>query len=262
MGSESETSPRFSLLGVGVVGGILAGFFGVGGGIVMVPLLVWWASMNQRQAQASSLLAIAPAAVVGAASYGAGGVFPLLPAVLVALGATMGAQLGAYFLRTLSLKTLRWTFISFVTAMSLAVTVVVSDRAVHFSIDILGGIVLVAIGLVMGISSGLFGIGGGIVAIPLMIMIFGVGDLEAKGTSLIAMVPAALSGSIANLRHRVAVLRDGVWIAGGALIAAPLGSSAAFLLPANYANPLFGGFACVMALSLGVKAFRESRQGA
>ena len=249
--------PLSALISVGIVGGLLAGLFGVGGGIIMVPLLLWWAGLDQRRAQATSLLAIAPAALVGTASYAHGGVFPLIPALLIALGAIAGAQIGAFALRRLSLKWLRWSFAVFVMAMAITVTLTVPDREVHLVISPMNVLILVAIGLIMGTSAGLFGIGGGIIAIPLLMLIFGVGDLEAKGVSLIAMAPAALSGSYSHVKHGTATLRDGLWVALGALAATPLGAFAAFSLPESYANVTFGGFAFLISISLVVRAARK-----
>lgn len=225
----------------------------------MVPLLVLWARLDQRRAQATSLLAIAPAALIGTASYAVGGVFPLLPALLVAGGSIVGAQLGAWLLRRLSLGWLEWTFIVFVASMAIITVFTVSDRNVHISLDLAVGLGLLVIGIIMGTSAGLFGIGGGIIAIPALMIVFGVGDLEAKGTSLIAMAPAALSGSFSHLRHKTATLRDGLLVAGGALVATPVGSLGAFALPEAYANIVFGSFAFIIASTLLVRALRRRR---
>ena len=251
--------PALALLAVGAIGGLLAGFFGVGGGIVMVPLLLLWAGMDQRRAQATSLLAIAPAAVVGTTSYAIGGVFPLIPAALVALGALAGAQFGAFLLRKLSLGWLEWTFILFVLSMAVTLFFTVPHRDVSLEVDIAAAFGLLGIGLVMGVAAGLFGIGGGIIAIPSLMIVFGIGDLEAKGVSLIAMAPAALSGSFSHLRHRVAELRDGVWVAIAALVITPVGSLGAFLLPEQFANVVFGAFALAMGITLLIRAIKRRR---
>ena len=67
-----------SLLATGAMGGLLAGMFGVGGGILMVPLLMLWARMDQRQAAATSLVAIVPTAIAGATTYGIAGEIDLV----------------------------------------------------------------------------------------------------------------------------------------------------------------------------------------
>lgn len=227
----------------------------------MVPLLLWWARFDQRQAQATSLLAIAPAGVIGMSSYAVGGVAPFIPAILVALGATVGAQLGAQLLRRLSLWRLKWTFISFVGVMAVTVMLTIPNRDSSISVGFAETLILLSIGILMGTSAGLFGIGGGIIAIPLIMLIFGVGDLEAKGISLIAMIPAALSGSLAHIRFKTASLRDGTWVAIGAVVAAPIGAFGAFSLPESVANLFFGGFALAVAAVLAVRALRAPKNG-
>jgi Predicted permeases len=259
--TETLSRPKpLALISVGVIGGLLAGFFGVGGGVVMVPLLLLWAGMDQRRAQATSLLAIAPAALIGTASYAIGGVFPVIPALLVALGALGGAQLGALLLRKLSLGWLEWAFLTFVFVMSSVVLITVPDRGVSLIVDIPVGLALLTLGVVMGSAAGLFGIGGGIVVIPTLMILFGVGDLEAKGVSLIAMAPAALSGSFSHLRHKVATLRDGLWVALAALIATPLGSLGAFAIPEQLANIIFGSFGLIIGTTLFIRAIRKRRK--
>lgn len=250
----------FSLVMVGVIGGILAGLFGVGGGVIMVPLLLWWAQLDQRRAQATSLLAIAPAALVGTASYATGGVFPFIPGLLVAGGSVLGAQLGAFVLRRLSLGWLRWTLIVFVASMAVTVMGSIPHRDVYIELRIPAVMVLVGIGVVMGTAAGLFGVGGGIIAIPLLMLLFGIGDLEAKGISLAAMTPAAISGSISHMVHQTAKTRDGLWVALGALIATPIGSLGAFALPESYANTVFGAFALTIAIMLTIRALRSPRE--
>lgn len=257
--TEANHPRVVALWSVGLLGGLLAGFLGVGGGILMVPLLMMWARFDQRRAQATSLLAIAPAAIIGATSYAVGGIFPLLPAIAVALGALVGAQIGAWLLRVLSLGWLRWLFITFVLAMSTTVMFLVPDRSTQLSLGLAEAVGLVAIGVVMGVTAGLFGVGGGIVAIPALMVFFGVGDLEAKGVSLLAMVPAALSGGLSHVWHKTATLRDGGWVALGSLVGAPIGSLGAFIIPATLANLVFGGFGLAIAGVLIVRAVRSPR---
>lgn len=257
MTTAEHTPLSWALLSVGVVGGLLAGLFGVGGGIVMVPLLMWWAKVDQRRAQATSLLAIAPAAVIGASSYALGGVLPLVAGLIVAAGGILGAQFGALLLRKLSIGWLRWAFIVFVASMAVTVIFTIPHREVALGVSVITGAGLFAVGLLMGAAAGLFGIGGGILVIPILMVMFGIGDLEAKGVSLIAMAPAAISGSISHLRHHVATARDGAWVALGAIIATPIGARGAFLLPEEYANVVFGVFALGIALTLAIRAVKN-----
>ena len=76
-------------------------------------------------------------------------------------------------------------------------------------------IALVGLGLVMGVASGLFGIGGGVILVPVLIAFFGIGDLLAKGTSLLAMIPTSITGSVANIRAGMVRLGDGLIVGAG-----------------------------------------------
>ena len=74
------------LVAIGVLGGVLSGLLGVGGGIIMVPLLVFWARYGQRAAHAASLGAIIPISIAGIATYGIAGKVHLAPALALAAG--------------------------------------------------------------------------------------------------------------------------------------------------------------------------------
>ena len=99
------------LLLVGAIGGFLSGMFGVGGGIIMVPLLVWLVGLDQRHASATSLVAIVPSAVAGAIQYAVAGHLDILAGLLIAAGGIVGSLVGTRLLKTLPLGWLRWLFV-------------------------------------------------------------------------------------------------------------------------------------------------------
>ena len=82
-------------LAIGALGGFLSGALGVGGGIVLVPLLVLMLGLSQHSAHATSLAAIVPIAAVGAATFAAHGEVSYRVAGLLTLGTLVGAPLGA-----------------------------------------------------------------------------------------------------------------------------------------------------------------------
>ncbi len=82
-----------AVAGFGV--GMIAGFMGVGGGFVMVPMMVYVLGVPTRVAVGSSLLSIVMTSSYGAVSYGSNGRVEVLAAFLLFLGATVGAQIGA-----------------------------------------------------------------------------------------------------------------------------------------------------------------------
>jgi uncharacterized membrane protein YfcA len=106
---------------LGVVAGVLAGLFGVGGGILFVPTLTWL-GLTQIHAEATSLLAIIPTVLVGVwRHHGYGNVRwrPALVIGLASVGATVG---GAQLAESLPESTLRRLFavLLLVTAVQIA----------------------------------------------------------------------------------------------------------------------------------------------
>jgi uncharacterized protein len=107
------------LLAIGIAGGLLSGLLGVGGGVVMVPLLVLWAGYGQRDAHAASLGAIIPISVAGILTYGIAGRVNWLDAAALAAGAIAGARLGAGMLARIDERMLKIVFGCFLVAVSI-----------------------------------------------------------------------------------------------------------------------------------------------
>jgi uncharacterized membrane protein YfcA len=112
-----------SLIAIGVLGGILSGLLGVGGGIVMVPLLVLWARYSQRDAHAASLAAIIPISIAGILTYGIAGEVKFGPAVALAAGSIFGARIGAGLLARLDERVLKTVFGTFLLAVAVLLAV-------------------------------------------------------------------------------------------------------------------------------------------
>jgi uncharacterized membrane protein YfcA len=108
--------PHPKLVAIGVIGGVLSGLLGVGGGTIMVPLLVFWAGYAQRDAHATSLGAIIPISAVSAATLGAGAHVDVRAAILLSIGAIVGARYGAGALAGADDRKLQWLFGSFLGA--------------------------------------------------------------------------------------------------------------------------------------------------
>jgi uncharacterized protein len=114
---------RLRLGTIGVSGGFLSGLLGVGGGVVMVPLLVLWAGYGQRNAHAASLGAIIPISAAGVLTFGAAGEVEIGYAVALALGAIVGAQLGARALVRTPERTLKLAFGGFLVLVAVLMVV-------------------------------------------------------------------------------------------------------------------------------------------
>lgn len=91
-----KSNARYAV--IGLVGGFFSGLLGIGGGLVMVPLLVFWQGGLQRWAHAMSLAAIIPISLGAVLIYGAGGNVDVPDAIALTIGAVFGARIGTGFL--------------------------------------------------------------------------------------------------------------------------------------------------------------------
>jgi uncharacterized membrane protein YfcA len=94
---------------LGIVAGVLAGMFGVGGGILFVPTLTWL-GLTQLHAEASSLLAIIPTVIVGVWRHNRYGNVRWKPAVVIGVASIGAAVGGAQLAESLPESTLRKLF--------------------------------------------------------------------------------------------------------------------------------------------------------
>lgn len=163
---------------VGVAVGLLSGMFGIGGGTVIVPALVWL-GLTQRNAAATSMLAIVPTSISGVISYATCGNVDWLAALLLFCGMFVGGQIGSWLLSRLPELVLRWIFVVFLVFVVVNQISFVPSRDQHIAMSALTGVCLVLLGVVIGILAGLLGIGGGALAVPALSMLFGASDLIA-----------------------------------------------------------------------------------
>lgn len=184
----------------GVGGGLLSGFFGVGGNIVLVPLLSLTLGLTQIDAQGLGLAALLPP--VGAPAvwrYIKAGVKPLWKLALVCIaGFSLGIPFGSLGAHAIDIRLLRGLFAALLLAMAVVLWRRRNDAENDAVIDALpAGWVPIAFvaGVGAGFSSGLLGIGGAIVLIPVLRRGLGLGQKQAQLTSLIMMLPpVALPG--------------------------------------------------------------------
>jgi uncharacterized membrane protein YfcA len=257
---ERPTARRILLLLlVGVLGGFFSGALGVGGGIIMVPLMLALLKFDQRRAAATSLAAIVLSSLSGSFTYAVAGHTDVLAGLLLGAGGVVGSLIGTRLLKVLPIAILRWGFIALLVVIAVRMFLVVPDRAADIEFSVAIGVGLVVSGVVMGILAGMFGIGGGVLIVPILIAIFGVSDLVAKGTSLLAMIPISITGSIANVRNRLLRPLDGLVIGVAALLSSFGGAAVAFVMPPSLSALLFGLFVTATAIQLTFRAIRQHR---
>ena len=106
------------LLGIGLVAGLFSALFGVGGGIVLVPLLILAMGMESRAASGTSLAAIGITALAGSILYAFEGHLDVGHAALVGLPAAAGAVLGANAQQRVSGRALTGAFAGLLAAIA------------------------------------------------------------------------------------------------------------------------------------------------
>ncbi len=107
------------LVAIGLAAGVFSAFFGVGGGIVAVPLLILVAGLPERVATATSLLAIAITASAGVVVFALRGEVELGYAALVGLPAAVGALAGTTWQQRVRTSTLTYGFAVVLSALGI-----------------------------------------------------------------------------------------------------------------------------------------------
>lgn len=106
------------LVFIGLTAGLFSALFGVGGGIVVVPLLILVAHFDERPAMATSLAAIGLIALVGAVTYAFHGEVKVGAAAVVGLPGAVGAVAGAWLQQRLETRTLTLAFAGLLAAVA------------------------------------------------------------------------------------------------------------------------------------------------
>jgi uncharacterized membrane protein YfcA len=111
-------------------------------------------------------------------------------------------------------------------------------------------LVFLAAGFVMGVLSGTFGVGGGVIIVPALVLVFWMEQHLAQGMSLMAMVPIAMTGAAGYLYHHRGALdwRMAAVIGIAGIVGSLLGTRVAHLLPPITLRKVFAVFLVVVAV--------------
>jgi uncharacterized protein len=109
---------------------------------------------------------------------------------------------------------------------------------------------LATIGTLAGLFSGVFGVGGGSVVVPLLILWMGYGERAAGGTSLLAIVPIAATGAIAQAAYGNIHVGDALLVGLPALVGVTLGTRLQQKVPARGVSLLFAALLAGVAVEL------------
>jgi uncharacterized protein len=118
---------------------------------------------------------------------------------------------------------------------------------------------VIALGVAAGATAGLFGVGGGIIFVPALTLVLGMGQLEAEATSLLAIIPVAVLGSYRQTRAGTVRWRDAAVIGGVSTVSAVAGALIADVAPERL---LRLGFAALLLFTAAQLALRARRGAA
>ncbi len=243
------------LLIIGLLAGVMSGMFGIGGGAVIVPALIIFMGFSQTLANGTSLAALLmPVGIFACVAYYRQGKLKIRPAVAVAVGLVVGTWLGVSIALDLDPTALRLAYGLFLVFLAwryiaprkwwseyrgLTIENVQEDTDEVENPRVL--VITLLIGLVAGVASGMFGIGGGAVIVPALMLLLNFDQKLATGTSLAAQLPpVGLIGVLQYYEVGDVNLEIAVPLAVLLLLTAFFGARLALNLPTKIVKRLYG----------------------
>jgi hypothetical protein len=239
----------------GAIVGLSLGLTGGGGSIFAVPLLIYGLGLDFRQAVAVSLAVVGLTALYGAALqarrghvlWGAGAVLGLGGIVAAPFGALIGSHLPAQLSLALFAGLMLFIGVRMLRRPGAAGDVPISwiscerrpDGRPKFSPLCAGK--LVSAGALTGILSGIFGVGGGFLVVPALLLVTCVSIERALATSLVGIFLISASGFAANAGNLTpAVAPLAFTFLGGSAVGMTAGAWLKKFVPATFLSKLFG----------------------
>lgn len=248
----------FIILGIFV--GILSGLFGIGGGIVMVPSLIAFFNMDILDANAISLTAmLLPVGIFGVIYYYKAGLVNVKESLWLATGLFIGSFAGGELavninedlltkLYTCILLYIALSYFDFFSLFRKKKKIQVTEKPGNTPKPLW---MYIVVGIGAGVFAGLFGKGGGIVIVPLLIGLFHYEPKAAAATSLTALqLPVGLPSVIIYAKDGHTHILFACMIAIGILAGAFIGSKIAVRLPSAIFKKVFAVFLLVVAFYL------------
>jgi uncharacterized protein len=111
-------------------------------------------------------------------------------------------------------------------------------------------LVIVGVGTLAGVLAGVFGVGGGVLLVPAMVIVLGYGQHLAQGTSLLVIIPTAIAGTLANRRSGLIDARQALAVAVGGMVGAVIGGRFALVLDDRSLRLLFVVYLLIIGFRL------------
>ncbi|MCS7264812.1 MAG: sulfite exporter TauE/SafE family protein [Armatimonadetes bacterium] len=240
---------------IGLLAGLLGGLVGLGGGVLMIPLMVELLKVRQHQAHGTSLVAIVFTGLSGSVAYSLKGSVNFFDALVLACTAILTANWGAKLTAVLPEWKLKRSFGALLVFVAILLVVKPYFHHLPAEIDISVKIIVLAVtGALTGFLSGMMGVGGGLIMVPVMVLLLGMKQHTAQGTSLLVMVPTGAVGAWTHWKLGHVELKLVPGMIFGVLIGTALGAKFAHSLSDWHLRVLFAIFMLAMSVRyLGAK---------
>ncbi|MDY6774476.1 MAG: sulfite exporter TauE/SafE family protein [Halobacteria archaeon] len=230
--------------------GVFSSLLGIGGGGLMVPLLVLGGFVSETKfAVGTSISAVAFTSLSSSVGYLRNGAVDLRLGLLIAPMTVVGGYAGAVASDVLPESVLATSFGVFMFYPGIKMAL---DSDVSATVDVegrYGSILVFVFGGVVGFSSGLFGIGGGSLMVPVLTMLLGLTITRAVATSLFAMFPSAVVASYKQYGQGNLIPELALPLIAGITVGAGVGPHVSAYVPDESLKRGFG----VLLLFIGVR---------
>lgn len=236
---------------IGLVAGVLSGLFGVGGGIVMTPGIQVLLTAEPIVALATPLPAILPTALTGALTYRRAGEIDTRAARWIVLAGLPASAIGAQVAEVVDTHALLFATAALLAWQAVGVLRGAGETAASIEDRPIRRAELAGIGLAAGFVSGLLGIGGGIVMVPLLAGWLGMPLKRALGTSLAAIAALVVPGTVVHAINGNVDWAIVAAVTAGAVPGARLGANLALGTRERTLRLLVGSFLLLVSLAYG-----------
>ena len=217
---------------IGLAAGFFGGLAGIGGGLIMIPLMVRVLGLGQHKAHGTSLVALVFTGLSGAISYAINGSINFTAALCLASTAMLTARAGAHYCHVLPDWKLKKYFgaLLILCAVLLILKPFISRSTTEVPLYFQIGVFLIT-GAFTGFLSGMMGIGGGTIMVPAMVLLAGFSQHLAQGTALLVMVPAGAVGAFTHWKLGNVATGILAGLVPGIILGAYLGGNIAHFIP-------------------------------
>ncbi|HEY0286852.1 MAG TPA: sulfite exporter TauE/SafE family protein [Pseudomonas sp.] len=238
---------------LGAAMGTLGGLFGIGGGLVAIPALGVLFGLDQQQAQGTALLMVLPNVLLALWRYNQRNRICVRNAMLLIVPSFAMSWLTSLWAVRVDAHSMRIGFVGFLVVLTLFNLIQMYWRKGNFGPELRHGKWLWVLGLGSGVTAGLFGVGGGVVATPILTGIFGASQVAAQGLALALAAPSTAITMTTYALHGHVDWAMGIPLAIGGLASISWGVALAHSLPERLLRSLFCVFLVICAIML---AFR------